>query len=64
MWDFGGPKVVCFQVNPGSLAESVGLRVGDVVVRVNDKPFAGLTHVQAHDVITGSGNQFVLAVRR
>lgn len=51
-------------MNPGSLAENVGLRVGDVVVRVNDTPFSGLTHVQAHDIITKAGNEFILAIRR
>lgn len=51
-------------MNPGSLAEIAGLQVGDIVARVNDTPFAGLTHVQAHDVITGVGNEFILAVRR
>lgn len=51
-------------MNPGSLAESAGLQFGDVVVRVNDTPFAGLTHVQAHDIITGAGNEFILVVRR
>lgn len=51
-------------MNPGSLAEIAGLQVGDIVARVNDTPFAGLTHVQAHDIITAAGNEFFLAVRR
>lgn len=34
-------------VEPGSLAEKEGLRVGDQILRVNDKSLARVTHVEA-----------------
>ena len=34
-------------VEPGSLAEKEGLRVGDQILRVNDKSLARVTHAEA-----------------
>ncbi|XP_066569362.1 whirlin isoform X2 [Amia ocellicauda] len=41
-------------VEPGSLAEKEGLRVGDQILRVNDKVFERVTHAEAVKVLKGS----------
>ncbi|XP_076398427.1 uncharacterized protein LOC100883155 isoform X2 [Megachile rotundata] len=52
------------KVTEGSLAECMGLKVGDVVVRLNDQPIGALTHGQAHEELMRAGNNFVLGVQR
>ncbi|XP_020720632.2 uncharacterized protein LOC100643293 isoform X2 [Bombus terrestris] len=42
----------------------MGLKVGDVVVRLNDQPISSLTHGQAHEELMRAGNNFVLGVQR
>ncbi|XP_072765025.1 uncharacterized protein [Anoplolepis gracilipes] len=61
--DFPQPLTV-IRITEGSLAECMGLKVGDVVVRLNDQPISNLTHGQAHEAIVHAGNNFVLAVQR
>ncbi|XP_062867705.1 whirlin isoform X2 [Trichomycterus rosablanca] len=41
-------------VEPGSLAEKEGLRVGDQILKVNDKVFDRVTHAEAVKVLKGS----------
>ncbi|XP_041094527.1 whirlin-like isoform X2 [Polyodon spathula] len=41
-------------VEPGSLAEKEGLRVGDQILRVNDRVFDRVTHAEAVKVLKGS----------
>ncbi|XP_042565364.1 whirlin [Clupea harengus] len=41
-------------VEPGSLAEKEGLRVGDQIMKVNDKVFENLTHAEAVKVLKGN----------
>ncbi|KAI4502327.1 hypothetical protein M0802_002239 [Mischocyttarus mexicanus] len=61
--DFPQPLTV-IRVNEESLAECMGIKVGDVVVRLNDQPISGLTHGQAHEALKLAGNNFVLGVQR
>ncbi|XP_077264057.1 uncharacterized protein LOC143898444 isoform X1 [Temnothorax americanus] len=61
--DFPQPLTV-IRVMEGSLAECMGLKVGDVVVRLNDQSISSLTHGQAHEALVHAGNNFVLAVQR
>ncbi|KAH1013373.1 hypothetical protein HUJ04_002369, partial [Dendroctonus ponderosae] len=61
--DFNEPLVVV-KVQEGSLAESAGLMVGDVVVRINNSSTSGLTHVDAHNLINQAGCDFFMAIRR
>ncbi|XP_071857887.1 uncharacterized protein isoform X4 [Bombus fervidus] len=61
--DFPQPLTV-IRVTEGSLAECMGLKVGDVVVRLNDQPIGSLTHGQAHEELIRAGNNFVLGVQR
>lgn len=48
----------------GSVAEEAGMRVGDVVVRINDIPTIPLSHQEAHEVLTKAGNNFCVGVLR
>uniref|UniRef100_A0A8C1LE73 Whirlin n=1 Tax=Cyprinus carpio TaxID=7962 RepID=A0A8C1LE73_CYPCA len=41
-------------VEPGSLAEKEGLRIGDQIMKVNDKVFERVTHAEAVKVLKGS----------
>ncbi|KAK7896829.1 hypothetical protein WMY93_022154 [Mugilogobius chulae] len=41
-------------VEPGSLAQKQGLRVGDQILKVNDKTFENFTHAEAVKVLKGS----------
>lgn len=52
------------QVTEGSIAEQAGLKVGDVIVRINDTPTVNLNHHNAHEIIMGCANTFVLGVIR
>ncbi|XP_053979243.1 protein IWS1 homolog isoform X2 [Hylaeus volcanicus] len=61
--DFPQPLTV-IRVTEDSLAECMGLKVGDVVVRLNDQPISSLTHGQAHEELMRAGNNFVLGVLR
>ncbi|XP_076662436.1 uncharacterized protein LOC143365794 isoform X1 [Halictus rubicundus] len=61
--DFPQPLTV-IRVTEGSLAECMGLKVGDVVVRLNDQPIGSLTHGQAHEELMRAGNNFVLGIQR
>ncbi|KAG2469658.1 whirlin isoform X1 [Polypterus senegalus] len=49
-------------VEPGSLAEKEGLRVGDQILKVNDKVLEGVTHAEAVKVLKGS-KKLSLSVR-
>ncbi|KZC14732.1 PDZ and LIM domain protein Zasp, partial [Dufourea novaeangliae] len=61
--DFPQPLTV-IKVTEGCLAECMGLKVGDVVVRLNDQPISSLTHGQAHEELMRAGNNFVLGIQR
>ncbi|XP_020923682.1 whirlin isoform X6 [Sus scrofa] len=52
-------------VEPGSLAEKEGLRVGDQILRVNDKSLARVTHAEAVKVnlLLGDGRSLGLTIR-
>ncbi|KAL6422013.1 hypothetical protein ACFW04_010838 [Cataglyphis niger] len=61
--DFSQPLTV-IRITEGSLAECMGLKIGDIVVRLNDQPISSLTHGQAHEALVHAGNNFILAVQR
>lgn len=42
----------------------MGLKPGDVVVRLNDVAVSGMTHGQAHEALKIAGNNFSLSVHR
>ncbi|XP_043270511.1 uncharacterized protein [Venturia canescens] len=61
--DFPQPLTV-IKVAEGSLAECMGLRLGDIVMSLNDRPVSSLTHGQAHEALVLAGNNFSLSVLR
>jgi len=52
------------QVNPGSLADNAGLRAGDAVLQINNRPSDELEHEQAKQEIVSSGNCVNLVIQR
>ncbi|XP_055903886.1 titin isoform X2 [Eupeodes corollae] len=61
--DFDIPLTVV-KVTEGSLAEEAGLKLDDVIVRINDEATSPMTHDEAHRVISGCGNVFFLGIQR
>nr|XP_040226922.2 pinin isoform X3 [Anopheles coluzzii] len=61
--DFDVPLTVV-KILPGSIAEDVGMHMGDVVVRINDIPTGNMSYYDAHQLLACAGNQFVLGILR
>ncbi|XP_055849004.1 stage VI sporulation protein D isoform X2 [Episyrphus balteatus] len=61
--DFEIPLTVV-KVTEGSLAEEAGLKLDDVIVRINDEPTSPMSHDEAHRVISSCGNVFFLGIQR
>lgn len=61
--DFDVPLQVV-RILPGSIAEDVGMQIGDVVVRINDIPTSNLSYYDAHQLLACAGNRFVLGILR
>lgn len=61
--DFDVPLQVV-RILPGSIAEEVGMSIGDVVVRINDIPTSNLSYYDARQLLACAGNRFVLGILR
>ncbi|XP_019556195.3 pinin isoform X4 [Aedes albopictus] len=61
--DFDVPLQVV-KIIPGSIAEEVGMYLGDVVVRINDIPTGNMSYYDAHQLMACAGNRFVLGILR
>ncbi|XP_053681738.1 uncharacterized protein LOC128732499 [Sabethes cyaneus] len=61
--DFDVPLQVV-KIVPGSIAEELGIRVGDVVARINEIPTNNLSYYDAHQLLACAGNSFVLGIVR
>lgn len=61
--DFDVPLQVV-KVIPGSIAEEVGMYLGDVVVRINDIPTGNMSYYDAHQLMACAGNRFTLGILR
>lgn len=61
--DFDVPLQVV-KVLPGSIAEEVGMYLGDVVVRINDIPTSNMSYYDAHQLMACAGNRFTLGILR
>ncbi|MCX6879902.1 MAG: PDZ domain-containing protein [Verrucomicrobia bacterium] len=61
---FGGPGVKVQEVKPDSGAALAGLQVGDVILRVNDRPISGV--LELRNALTGvlPGTRVPMRVRR
>ncbi|XP_043865962.1 neurofilament medium polypeptide isoform X2 [Drosophila mojavensis] len=63
-WQLPAGRAAAKQVTEGSIAEEAGLRVEDVIVRINDTAATPLTHDEAHRLIMSSGSVFYFGVHR
>ncbi|XP_017080983.1 titin isoform X2 [Drosophila eugracilis] len=61
--DYDYPLTVV-KVTEGSIADEAGLRVEDIIVRINDTAATPLTHDEAHRLIMNSGSVFYFGVYR
>ncbi|XP_016966420.1 titin isoform X2 [Drosophila biarmipes] len=61
--DYDYPLTVV-KVTEGSIADEAGLRVEDIIVRINDTAATPLSHDQAHRLIMNSGSVFYFGVYR
>ncbi|XP_050082651.1 uncharacterized protein LOC126569532 isoform X1 [Anopheles aquasalis] len=61
--DFDVPLTVV-KILPGSIAEALGMQMGDVVVRINEIPTGNMSYYDAHQLLACAGNQFVLGILR
>ncbi|XP_041564120.1 LIM domain-binding protein 3 isoform X2 [Drosophila elegans] len=61
--DYNYPLTVV-KVTEGSIADEAGLRVEDIIVRINDTAATPLSHDEAHRLIMNSGSVFYFGVYR
>ncbi|XP_052846646.1 titin isoform X8 [Drosophila gunungcola] len=61
--DYDYPLTVV-KVTEGSIADEAGLRVEDIIVRINDTAATPLSHDEAHRLIMNSGSVFYFGVYR
>jgi membrane-associated protease RseP (regulator of RpoE activity) len=59
-----GPSFKIFSVAPGSVAKKVGLKVGDVITKLDGKPVAQFGLAGAHDQLMRDGAKCEVEVRR
>ena len=52
------------QIVPGSIAERVGLRLRDMIVKINNESAADITNVDAHASVHKGANNFALIIQR
>lgn len=52
------------QVNPGSLADSGGLKVGDIIIKICGQNAETISHTDAQDVIVRAGNNLEITVAK
>jgi len=58
-------KALCIiNVTDGSPSETSGLKIGDVLLAINNQDCSTMTHKAAQDAIVSSGNQVELVVQR
>jgi C-terminal processing protease CtpA/Prc len=53
-----------FYITENSPASEVGLRVGDVIIAIDDKPFSGLTLDQVREMFKQNGRECLLSIKR
>jgi C-terminal processing protease CtpA/Prc len=59
-----GPSYKIFSVAPGSVAERAGLKVGDVITKLDGKPVTQFGLAGAHDQLMRDGSNCEVEVRR
>lgn len=51
-------------MSEGSVAEQVGLRENDIIIKINNIDTDQLSHDEAHEIILYSGNNFIATIVR
>ena len=68
MTSFGGNNHVCLrshvQIKTGSIAEKLGLKVRDIVVKINNESTGKMTSQDAEAIVVKGENQFVMMIER
>ena len=52
------------QITPGSIAESLGLKIRDVVLKINGESAANVTSKEADERVVKGSNNFALEIER
>ena len=52
------------QVNPNSLADQGGLKIGDIIIKIGDSDADLMRHKEAQEVIVSAGNYLTMTVQR
>ena len=52
------------QIVPGSIAERLGIRVRDMIIKINNEPSADITNSDAVALVTKGANNFALTLQR
>ncbi len=61
---FAGPGVKLQEVKPDSAAAAAGLQVGDVILRVNDRPISGMLELRSALTGIAPGTRLPIILRR
>lgn len=61
--DQNSPLVIS-EITPGSIAELVGLRLRDTIIKINNEPSADITNTDAEASVHKGGNNFALVIQR
>lgn len=51
-------------MNPGSLSESAGLKIGDIIVKICGQSAESMSHRDAEDAIVRAGNNLDMTVAK
>ena len=57
-------KNIFLQIVPGSIAERLGIRVRDMIIKINNEPSADITNSDAVALVTKGANNFALTLQR
>ena len=52
------------QIVPGSIAERLGIRVRDMIIKINNEPSADITNSDAVALVNKGANNFALTLQR
>jgi len=58
-----GPLTIS-EIKTGSIAEKLGLKVRDIVVKINDESTSGMASQEAEAIVVKGENQFVMIIER
>ena len=57
-------KNIFLQIVPGSIAERLGIRVRDMIIKINNEPSADITNSDAVALVNKGANNFALTLQR